>query len=106
MGTVEDRRQSLTTTCNVILKTTQTIKYQHRPDEHGPEAIKLFSMLNSTEHANPSHNSINARNSCFFLIVESMINTTSERLKARNFFICRYFSFYEYLKFRAQLSLA
>ena len=35
-----------------------------------------------------------------------MINTTFERLKARNFFICRYFSFYEQLKFRAQLSLA
>ena len=34
----------------------------------------------------------------------SMINTTSERLKARNFFICRYFSFYEQLKFHAQLS--
>ena len=36
----------------------------------------------------------------------SMINTTSARLKARNFFICRYFSFYEQLKFRAQLSWA
>ena len=34
----------------------------------------------------------------------SMINTTSERLKERNFFLCRYFSFYEQLKFRAQLS--
>ena len=34
-----------------------------------------------------------------------MINTTSERLKARNFFICRYFSFYEQMKFRAQLSM-
>ena len=34
----------------------------------------------------------------------SMINTTSRRLKARNFFICRYFSFYEQLKFWAQLS--
>ena len=33
-----------------------------------------------------------------------MINTTSERLKARNFFICRYFSSYEQLKFRAQVS--
>ena len=31
------------------------------------------------------------------------INTTSER-QARNFFICLYFSFYEQLKFRAQLS--
>ena len=34
----------------------------------------------------------------------SMIKRTSERLKARNFFICWYFSFYEQLKFRAQLS--
>ena len=36
----------------------------------------------------------------------SMKNTISERLKARNFFICRYFSFYEQLKFRSQLSWA
>ena len=34
----------------------------------------------------------------------SMINTTLERLKARNFFICWYFSFYEQLKFHAHLS--
>ena len=33
------------------------------------------------------------------------INTTSERLKARNIFICQYFSFYEQLKFHAQLSM-
>ena len=33
----------------------------------------------------------------------SMINTTSERLKVRNFYICRYFSFNE-LKFHPQLS--
>ena len=32
------------------------------------------------------------------------INTTAERLEARNFFICRYLSFYEQLKFSAQLS--
>ena len=31
-----------------------------------------------------------------------MINTTSERLQAINFFIGRYFSFCEQLKFRAQ----
>ena len=36
----------------------------------------------------------------------SMINTTSERLKSRYFFICRYIGFYEQLKFRAQLSWA
>ena len=34
-----------------------------------------------------------------------MINTTSERLKVSYFFICLYFSFYEELKFRAQLSM-
>ena len=33
----------------------------------------------------------------------SMISTTSERLKARNIFNYRYFSFNEHLKFRAQL---
>ena len=33
----------------------------------------------------------------------SMINTTAERLKARTFFNCRYFSFYEQFKFCAQL---
>ena len=33
----------------------------------------------------------------------SMMNATSERLKARNFFICLYFSVYEQLKVRAQL---
>ena len=34
----------------------------------------------------------------------SKINATSGRLKARNFLIYWYFSFYEQLKFRAQLS--
>ena len=34
----------------------------------------------------------------------SMINTTPERLKARNFFICRCLSFFGQLKFYAQLS--
>ena len=36
----------------------------------------------------------------------SMINTTSERLtRARNLFICGYFSFYGQLKFHAQLRM-
>ena len=35
----------------------------------------------------------------------SMINTTSESLKARNFFISWYFSFNEQLKFCALLSM-
>ena len=52
----------------------------------GPEVIKLF--LFSTQLSKK------------FI---SMINTTSERLKAGNFFICRYFIFNEQLKFLAQL---
>ena len=39
-----------------------------------------------------------------FLTFHSRINTASKRLKARKFFICQYFSVYEQLKFRAQLS--
>ena len=35
-----------------------------------------------------------------------MLNTTSESLKARKIFIFEHFSFYEPLKFHAQLSLA
>ena len=38
------------------------------------------------------------------LTLISMINTTSERLKAINFCICRYFSFYEQLKFPVEIS--
>ena len=69
-------------------------------------SLNYFSKLNSSEHKiYPAHN-------CFMptivgiLTFISMINTTSERLKARNFFICLYVSVYEQLKFRAQLSLA
>ena len=40
------------------------------------------------------------------LTLISKINITNEILRARNFFICRYFSFYERLKFHAQLSWA
>ena len=66
----------------------------------GPE-VKLFSC------------SIQQSMKCFLLInVEmttivgiltfiSMVNTTSERLKARNSFICRYLNFYEQFNFRA-----
>ena len=65
----------------------------------GPEVIKLF----------PCSTQLSMK---FTLLIKfnvkmpfiSMINTLSERLKARNFFICRYFRFYEQLKFHAQFS--
>ena len=71
-----------------------------------PEVIKLFPC--STQ---PSTKLILLINVIIptiagILTLISMINTTSERLEARNFFICRYFRFYEQLKFRAQLSWA
>ena len=58
-----------------------------------PQGYKTFSLLNSAEHEIVG-----------ILTFFSMINTTSERFKAIHFFNCRYFSFYEMLKFCAQLS--
>ena len=70
----------------------------------GPKVIKLFPC--STQMSMKFILLINVKMSTIVgvLIFISMINTTSARLKARNFFICRYFSFYEQLKFGAQLS--
>ena len=74
-----------------------------RPD---PEVIKPFSY--STQVSTKFILLIKVKMSTIVGILTfiSMINTTSERLKARNFLICVYFSFYEQLKFHAQLSLA
>ena len=70
----------------------------------GPEVIKLFSC--STQLKKKFIPLINVKMPIIVGILTfiCMINTTSERLKARNFFICPYFSFYEQLKFHAQLS--
>ena len=70
----------------------------------GPEVIKLFSC--STQLSTKFILLINVKMSTIVVILTFMsrINTTSESLKARNFFTFRYFSFYEQLKFRAQLS--
>ena len=70
----------------------------------GPKVIKLF--LCSTPLSRKFILLINVKMPTIVGILTfiSMINTTFERLKVRNFFICQYFSFYEQLKFRAQLS--
>ena len=59
----------------------------------GPEAIKLFSY--STQLSTKFILLINVKMPTIFGILTfiSMINATSERLKARNFFICRYLVF-------------
>ena len=70
----------------------------------GPEAIKLFSC--STQLSRKFILLINVKmpTTVGNLTLISMINTTSERHKARNFFIYRYFSVYEQFKFCAQFS--
>ena len=69
----------------------------------GAEGIKLFSC--STQLSTKFILFINVKMPTIIgiLTLISMINTTSSRLKARNFFICQYFSFYEQLKFCAKL---
>ena len=72
----------------------------------GPEVIKLFSY--STQLSTKLILLINVKMPTITIVdiltFISMINTTSERLKARNVFICWYLSVYEQLNFRAQLS--
>ena len=83
----------------------------------GPEVIKRFPC--STQLRTKSILLINVKmlSTKFVLLINvkmptivgiltfiSMINTTYERLKAILFLICRYFSFYEQLKLRAQMN--
>ena len=70
-----------------------------------PEVIKLFSY--STQLSTKFILLINIKKPTIVGILTfiSMINKISERLKARDIFICRYFGFYEQLKFHAQLSM-
>ena len=70
----------------------------------GPKVIKLLPC--STQLSTKIFLLINVKMPTIVGILTfiSMINTTSEGYRARNFFICRHFSFYEELKFRAQLS--
>ena len=72
---------------------------KYRP---GPEVI--FFMLNSAEHEVILLINVKMLTIVGNLTFISMVNATSERLKARQVFVCRYFSFSEQLKFRAQLS--
>ena len=60
-----------------------------RYEKPGPEVIKLFSC--STQLSTKFILFINVK---MLTTCISMINKTSERHKARKFFICRYFSFY------------
>ena len=72
----------------------------------GPVVIKLFSCSTHLSTKFILLIKVKMPTIVGILTFISMINTTYERLKARHFFICRYFSFYEQFKSRAQLSQA
>ena len=71
----------------------------------GFEVIKLIPC--STQLSMKFIKLINIKMPTFvgILIFISMINTTSEHLKARKVFSFKYFGFYEDLKYHAQLSM-
>ena len=89
----------------LLLKLNVIIRETLGKREPGPEVIKLFSC--STQLSMKFILLINVKMPTILGILTfiSKINTTSERLKARNFFICRYFSFYEQLKWVCALRL-
>ena len=62
-------------------------------------------MLNSAEHKFILLINVKMPTIVGILTFTSMIYTTSERRKTRNFFSCRYFSFYEQLKCSVELSM-
>ena len=66
------------------------------------DVIKLF-MLNSTEQKNFLLINGKMPTAVGILTFICRINTTYESLKARNDFIFQHFSFYEQLKFHAEL---
>ena len=74
----------------------QSSDYSNR-ERASPEVIKLFQC--STQLSMKFILLINVKMPTIvgILTLISMINTTSEGLKAINFFICRFFSFYEQL---------
>ena len=69
-----------------------------------PQGYKLFSC--STQLSTKFILLINVKmpTNVGILRFISMINTRSDRLKARSFFSCLYFIFYELLRFHIQLS--
>ena len=70
----------------------------------GPGVIKLFSSPTQLSKKFIPLINVKIPTIVGILTIISKINTASERLKAKNFFICQYFSFNEQLKFRDQLS--
>ena len=96
-----------------IASDNSVISFGDRPDKtlqrpYGNYTVIMQSLCNlqdlRTEIAQCHRLYMLKCNNFWHFNIISKINTTPERLKAKNFFICRYFSFYEQLNFRAQLS--
>ena len=86
--------------CDAVLSVLSSFSVERA----GPEVIKLFSC--STQRSTKFILLINVKMPTIVGILTfiSMISTTPEKNKAKHFFICRCLSFYEQLKFCAQLS--
>ena len=74
------------------LSTANKFRKQFEPR---PQGYKTFSMLNSAEHKIILLINVKLLTIVGILTFISMMNTKSERLKARNFVMCWYSSFYE-----------
>ena len=70
----------------------------------GPEVIKLFSCSTQLSMILILLINVKMPTSVGILSFISRLNTTSSSFKARKFLIFQYFSFYEQVKFHAQLS--
>ena len=70
----------------ILVKVCHHIRVKCTKYETRPQGYKTFFMLNSAEHEiYPANKCLNVG----ILTFISMINTTFEGLKARNFVICR-----------------
>ena len=89
-----------------VMHITTFVRNRNQNFTPGPAVIKLFSYLTHLSTKFILLINVKMPTIVGILTFISRINTTSERLKARNFFILRYFSFYEQLKFCGKWSLA
>ena len=83
-----------------------TLNGEDVKERAGLEVIKLFPCSTQLSTILILLKNVTIPTTVGILTFISMMNIISERLKARNFFMFRYFSFYEQMKLHAQLSRA
>ena len=93
-----------------MFKTSAVVQYfslsvfGKRNQRPGPKVIKLFSCSTQLSIKVIMLTNVKMTTIVDMLTFISIINTTSESLKASQIFIFQYLSFYELLKFHAHLS--